>query len=128
MVGRLHLAESRAHGVQQVDGTRQVRRISPAALAAAFDYPLHGGYVVLDSQQPAADPKFTSIPSDHQNSWMNAGYVVQWWAFALLTVVGFGYLARREAQGPREKVDWRAALDDDAPTAVPPAGRSSSAE
>jgi cytochrome oxidase assembly protein ShyY1 len=24
---------------------------------------------------------------------------VQWWAFALLTIVGYGYLARREARG-----------------------------
>ena len=31
---------------------------------------------------------------------MNAGYVVQWWAFALLTLAGFGWAARRQALGP----------------------------
>jgi hypothetical protein len=31
---------------------------------------------------------------------MNAGYVAQWWAFAGLTLVGFGWTARREAHGP----------------------------
>jgi cytochrome oxidase assembly protein ShyY1 len=116
VVGRLHLPESRADGVQEISGTRQVRRISPTTLTGAVTYPLHGGYVVLDNQQPAADKAFTTIPSDHQNSWMNAGYVVQWWSFALLTLVGFGYVARKEARGPREKVDWRAALDDPAVT------------
>lgn len=120
VVGRLHMPESRAGGIQEISGTRQVRRISPARLATAVPYPLYGGYVVLDSQQPAADPAFTTIPSDHQNSWMNAGYTVQWWAFALLTLFGFGYAARREGRGPREKVDWRAALDQPAGRPVAP--------
>jgi cytochrome oxidase assembly protein ShyY1 len=120
VVGRLHLPESRAGGV---DGSRQVRRIDPAKLTDAVPYPLHGGYVVLDTQQPAASTAFTTIPSDHQNSWMNAGYVVQWWAFALITLAGFVVLARREARGPDERVDWRAALDEPA-TPAKPAGRS----
>jgi cytochrome oxidase assembly protein ShyY1 len=119
VVGRLHLPESRADGVQDISGSRQVRRISPSMLTSSVSYPLHGGYVVLDSQQPAAGGAFTTIPSDHQNSWMNAGYVVQWWSFALLTVVGFGYLARKEARGPRERVDWRAALDEPDPGSAP---------
>ena len=37
------------------------------------------------------------IPPEHQNAAMNAGYVVQWSMFAALTLVGFGYLAVREA-------------------------------
>ena len=122
VVGRLHLPESLADGVQEVSGARQVRRISPAALADAVRYPLYGGYLVLDSQQPAADPAFASIPSDHQNSWMNAGYVVQWWAFAALTLIGFGYLARREARGGVPRVDWRSALDEPTGQPVAPAG------
>ncbi len=121
VVGRLHLPESRAAAIQNIAGTRQVRRVSTAKLASALPYPLHGGYVVLDSQTPAADPAFVGIPSDHQNSWMNAGYVVQWWAFALITLLGFGYSARREAQGPREKVDWRSALDEPLGQPVSPA-------
>jgi cytochrome oxidase assembly protein ShyY1 len=39
------------------------------------------------------------VPAGHENAWQNAGYVVQWWAFAALTVFGYGYLARREARG-----------------------------
>jgi cytochrome oxidase assembly protein ShyY1 len=37
---------------------------------------------------------------------MNAGYVIQWWAFAALTLAGFGYLAYREAH-PRAVDDPR---------------------
>jgi cytochrome oxidase assembly protein ShyY1 len=72
-----------------------VRRIAPASLS--LPYPVYGGYVMLDEQTPAADSRFTPVPADHENAWQNAGYVVQWWAFAALTLVGYGYLARREA-------------------------------
>ena len=39
-------------------------------------------------------------PPDTENAWQNAGYVVQWWAFAALTLYGYVYLARREAHPP----------------------------
>jgi cytochrome oxidase assembly protein ShyY1 len=77
-----------------------VRRISPATLG--LPYPVYGGYVMLDEQTPKADSRFTPVPSDHENAWQNAGYVVQWWAFAALTLFGYGYLARREAHPPVE--------------------------
>jgi hypothetical protein len=47
-------------------------------------------YITLESQTPPADAAFALIPPD-QNAGMNAGYVVQWWLFAVLTLVGFGY-------------------------------------
>ncbi|MGC9669250.1 SURF1 family protein [Planosporangium sp. 12N6] len=72
-----------------------VRRVSPATLG--LPYPVYGGYVMLDEQTPTADSRFTPVPADHENAWMNAGYVVQWWAFAALTLFGYGYLAHREA-------------------------------
>jgi cytochrome oxidase assembly protein ShyY1 len=74
-----------------------VRRISPARLG--LPYPVYGGYVVLDEQTPPVDAGFTAVPPTHENSWQNAGYTVQWWAFAALTIFGYGYLARREARG-----------------------------
>jgi cytochrome oxidase assembly protein ShyY1 len=93
VVGRLRRPESGAD--KPVDGT--VRRISPATLT--WPYPLYGGYVTLDEQTPKADSRFTSVPAGHENAWQNAGYVVQWWAFAAMTIFGYGYLARREARG-----------------------------
>jgi cytochrome oxidase assembly protein ShyY1 len=77
-----------------------VRRISPAALR--LPYPVYGGYLVLDEQIPKADSRFTPVPPGQENAWQNAGYVVQWWAFAALTLFGYVYLARREAHPPVE--------------------------
>ncbi|OLB66473.1 MAG: hypothetical protein AUI10_02565 [Actinobacteria bacterium 13_2_20CM_2_72_6] len=81
------------------DGSAEMRRIDPARLADRVPYPLAGAYVLLDEPRDAA---LASIRSDHENAAMNAGYVVQWWAFALLTLAGFGWAARREARGPDE--------------------------
>jgi cytochrome oxidase assembly protein ShyY1 len=119
VTGRVHLPESRAGSPQQVDGVTQVRRISPARLAGALPFRLYGGYVLLDPGQPGTDTAFTAIPVDYQNATMNAGYVVQWWAFALLTLGGFAWAARREARGPDE-FDL-ASLDEDTNAPISPA-------
>jgi cytochrome oxidase assembly protein ShyY1 len=113
--GRLHLPESRPDTPRRVGGVTQVRRIAPAHLAGTLPYRLLDGYVLLDGGQPGSDRAFVAIPPDHQNALMNAGYVVQWWAFALLTLLGFGWAARREARGPDEDL---LALDDESAATV----------
>jgi cytochrome oxidase assembly protein ShyY1 len=104
VVGRIRRPESRADTPTGATGGLQVRRIAPDRLAGSLPYPLFGGYLTLDSQDPPADPRFVAIPPDHENALQNAGYVVQWWAFAALTLVGYGYLARREARQRAEPV------------------------
>jgi cytochrome oxidase assembly protein ShyY1 len=104
VIGPLRRPESGADKPTQ----GSVRRISPATLN--LPYPVYGGYVLLDEQTPAADARITPVPADKENAWQNAGYVVQWWAFALLTLYGFGYLARREAHPPTALPRDRAAL------------------
>jgi cytochrome oxidase assembly protein ShyY1 len=99
VTGRVHLPESRPDPPLVIEGQLQVRRIDPARLAGHLPYPLAGGYVLLDEPREAT---LAPIPSDHENAAMNGGYVVQWWAFALLTLAGFGWAARREARGPDE--------------------------
>lgn len=96
VVGRVHLPESRPDQPLTVNGQLEVRRIAPLRLAGVLPYPVAGGYLLLDEPRDLA---FTAIPSDHQNAALNAGYVVQWWAFALLTLIGFGWAAYREAHG-----------------------------
>src|SRR5437764_293731 len=71
-------------------------RPAPPRVAGGLPYPVAGGYVLLDEPR---DLTFGTIPADHENAALNAGYVVQWWAFALLTLIGFGWAARREAHG-----------------------------
>jgi cytochrome oxidase assembly protein ShyY1 len=96
VVGRVRPAESRGAAPETVQGRLSVRRIAPAAIAAALPYPVHAQFLTLESQTPPADPAFVPIRPTHENAAMNAGYVVQWWLFAALTVVGFVVLAVRE--------------------------------
>jgi cytochrome oxidase assembly protein ShyY1 len=95
VVGRVHQPESRAGAIEVLDGRREVRRISPEAVAAGVPYRLYGAYLTVEDP---GDEAFTPIPPDRQNSLLNAGYVVQWFLFAGLTLSGYYYLARREAR------------------------------
>jgi cytochrome oxidase assembly protein ShyY1 len=104
VVGPLRRPESSPD--RPADGS--VRRISPARLG--LPYPTYGGYVMLDEQTPAADKRLTPVPPETENAWQNAGYVVQWWAFALLTLFGYGYMAYREAHPQPAKPQDRAAV------------------
>jgi cytochrome oxidase assembly protein ShyY1 len=97
VTGLVHLPESRADAPTRYGDQLTVRRISPARISADLPYPVLGAYLTLNDQQPAADPSFVAIPVDHQDSTMNAGYVAQWWCFALIALIGFGWVARREA-------------------------------
>lgn len=99
VVGRVHMSESKPGAVDRRDGRLETRRIAVPRLARELPYPLYGAYLLLDEQTPAADPTFAAVPIQHENNWQNAGYVIQWWLFALMTLYGFGWLARREALG-----------------------------
>jgi cytochrome oxidase assembly protein ShyY1 len=104
VVGRVHAPESRATAAEPFAGLSTVRRIAPELLAPGLPYPLYGGYLTLEEQTPPADPAFVPIAPSYENAWMNAGYVVQWWAFALLALVGYAILAVKHARSGRE---WR---------------------
>ncbi|WP_344614922.1 SURF1 family protein [Dactylosporangium salmoneum] len=95
--GRLQPPESRGGRPQEVAGHAEIRRITPAVIAPTLPYALFDAYVSADA--PTAG--LTMVPAEKQNALQNAGYVLQWWLFAAMTVYGFGYLARREARGPR---------------------------
>jgi cytochrome oxidase assembly protein ShyY1 len=97
VVGRVHAPESRATTAEPFDGRLAVRRIGPEQLSASIPYPLYGAYLTLEQQTPPADSTLVPIPPDHENAAMNAGYVVQWWAFAALTLFGLCYLVYRQA-------------------------------
>ncbi|WP_238010281.1 SURF1 family protein [Dactylosporangium sp. AC04546] len=96
VLGRLRPAESRGGAPQEVNGRSEIRRITPAAIAPALPYAIFDAYV--SSDQPAAG--LTAVAPEKENALQNAGYVLQWWLFALLTLYGFAYLARKEARGP----------------------------
>ncbi|GAA4263410.1 SURF1 family cytochrome oxidase biogenesis protein [Dactylosporangium darangshiense] len=96
VAGRLRPPESRGGRPQEVNGHAEIRRITPSAIATAVPYALFDAYV--SSDEPAAG--LTAVPAEKQNALQNAGYVLQWWLFAAMTLYGYVYLARREARGP----------------------------
>jgi cytochrome oxidase assembly protein ShyY1 len=104
VIGRVHAPESRAGAPEPFGGVLAVRRIDPARLAPSLPYALYGAYLTVESQTPPADPIFVGTGPTYENAGMNAGYVVQWWLFAALTLAGYVYLAVREgrtsARGP----------------------------
>jgi cytochrome oxidase assembly protein ShyY1 len=109
VLGRIHAAESSADAPQQLFGGHvSVRRISPATVAGTLPYAVYGAYVTMDAQSsppsapPVADSRFVPVAPDYENSTMNAGYVAQWWSFAVLTLVGYGYLVVKEARFRQE--------------------------
>ncbi|WFE94373.1 SURF1 family protein [Micromonospora sp. WMMD987] len=98
VVGRVHPTETGGNGVDRRDGRLETRRVTVDRLARELPYPLHGAYLLLDEQTPANDPAFRAVPIGHANNWQNFGYVVQWWLFAVMTLFGYGWVARREAR------------------------------
>ena len=99
VVGQIHLSESRPTPIEHRDGRLDTRRISVPRLAHEMPYPVYGAYLLLTSQTPANDQAFTKIPIDHEDSWQNGGYAVQWWLFACMALFSFVWQARKEAQG-----------------------------
>jgi cytochrome oxidase assembly protein ShyY1 len=107
VVGAVRLPERAVGRVETLGGRLQVRRVSPAQLAGSLPYPVLGGYVT--TEQDGLAP----IAVEYEGTLQNGGYALQWWAFAALTLVGFGYLARRQARESvapeRDRVDAAAA-------------------
>ncbi|SDT68413.1 Cytochrome oxidase assembly protein ShyY1 [Actinoplanes derwentensis] len=97
VVGKIHLSESRPAPVERRDGRLDTRRVNLPRLATELPYPVYGSYLLLTEQIPAADPAFVEVPIAHEDSWQNGGYAVQWWIFAGMVLVLYGWQARREA-------------------------------
>jgi cytochrome oxidase assembly protein ShyY1 len=108
VVGQVHLSESHPTPVAHRDGRLDTRRMSVPRLAAQMPYPVYGAYLLLTGQTPAADRAFRPIPIEHEDAWQNAGYTVQWWLFAAMALVLYGWLARKEAHGAGPAVGARA--------------------
>jgi len=110
VVGQLHLSESRPSGIARRDGRIDTRRVSLPQLAAELPYPVYGAYVLATEPEQG----YSRIPIDHEDAWQNGGYAVQWWLFAVMALVIFGWQARKEAHGDapkKERVDRVAEAD-----------------
>jgi cytochrome oxidase assembly protein ShyY1 len=99
VIGQIHLSESRPTPVAHRDGRLDTRRITVSRLAHEMPYPVYGAYVLLTQQTPPSSPTFVAVPIDHEDSWQNAGYTVQWWLFAAMALFAYVWQARKEAHG-----------------------------
>ncbi|WP_208817254.1 SURF1 family cytochrome oxidase biogenesis protein, partial [Micromonospora echinofusca] len=100
VVGRVHLTESSPGVVERRNGRIETRRVGVPRIARELPYPVYGAYLLLEEQTSSAEPAmFEAIPIKHENNWLNGGYAVQWWIFAVMALFAYGWLARREARG-----------------------------
>lgn len=95
VTGAARLPERQLGTVERADGRLQVRRINPAHIAGELPYPVLGGYVSIE--QDGLRP----ISVEYEGTLQNGGYALQWWAFAVLTLVGYVYLVRRQVRENR---------------------------
>jgi cytochrome oxidase assembly protein ShyY1 len=95
VVGRVRPSEGGARPVEHHQGVLQTRRIDVEALATHLPYPLYHAYLL---EETPSDPALTPIPVRYENAWLNGGYAVQWWIFAVMVLVGFVWLALREGR------------------------------
>lgn len=103
----------------------QVQSVSvPQVLAAAAlpaGTPAYRAYGALVSETPSADRPLGALPRPSIDPGSHLSYAMQWWTFALGSLVGFTVLARRELAVP-------AAGDRPAPPRAPRRRRGPSAE
>jgi cytochrome oxidase assembly protein ShyY1 len=96
VVGWLRPSESGGELVEHA-GAMTTRRISLPVLTDHLPYPIYGAYLQLAEAPPGSDSELTLMPVRRENAWLNAAYSGQWWIFAGMTLIGFGWLARRHA-------------------------------
>lgn len=82
-----------------VDG--QIRAISSVRLAESVPYGLRDGYLHLRTQSPEASEGLRLEPEPDLGQGPHFFYAFQWWFFALLAIVGWGWFARLEARQAR---------------------------
>ena len=104
--GRLRLPEPSVGATELPAG--QVERIVPAEVADVTGRPTYGGWVVLGTEEPSTTgtaAAVTTLPdgSEPAGRWpiSHTVYAGQWFIFALIAVVGWVILLRRDVQAER---------------------------
>jgi cytochrome oxidase assembly protein ShyY1 len=82
---------------------QSTRSISSAAIGAALDREVYGGFVDLRSEDPPPGDALEPVELPELDNGPHFFYGLQWWFFGVLALVGFGYLAYDEwRKRPRE--------------------------
>jgi cytochrome oxidase assembly protein ShyY1 len=115
VTGRVRISEAAGPG-QGRPQAGQVRFIDVAQLARGLPYRVDGGYVELVDQRPrpAADaPRLLAPPEVSEGP--HLAYAIQWYLFAVIAIVGLGFLAYDEAHDGRLRQRIRSTNEVDVP-------------
>jgi cytochrome oxidase assembly protein ShyY1 len=94
VIGRVRASERARHRAGLPAG--QVDRINLPAIAAGLPYPVYGDYAELTEQRPAPAAAPRPVPPPELSEGPHLAYAFQWFAFALIAVIGWVLLLRRE--------------------------------
>ena len=97
----------------EVGTLRALARLDVGRLAQQIDERLIPGYISLRVQDPAQGELPVPVPLPELSQGPHLGYALQWFAFALLTIIVYPLLLRRYAR--RKKMDGDDAEIMDAP-------------
>ncbi|RJK93784.1 SURF1 family protein [Vallicoccus soli] len=92
-------------GLDEGSGVLSASRADPLVLGTALGArvapagSLRGGLVEATAEEPAPPATLAPLPAPEAGNYgLNYAYMVQWWLFALIGVVGWWLLLRREAR------------------------------
>lgn len=107
--------------IDDADGTLEsLARVDLARLAEQLPYPLGPAWVLLDDQQPPPAlelPQQVELLTDDPSQ--NFSYMVQWWIFAVIALLGYPLVLRGVARHRSTEVSDGDELAERAPTAPP---------
>ena len=78
---------------------QSTRAVSSEAIGPALDREVLGGFVDLESEDPAPADALEPVEMPELDDGPHFFYGLQWWFFGVLALVGFGYLAYDEWRG-----------------------------
>ncbi len=109
VVARLKAGESTIAGRRTVEGSGQIPTIDLPQVASLVDRPTYtGAYGLLVSEDPAPESAPRAFPKPERDEGPHLSYALQWFVFAILGFIGFGWAVRQEyravnADDPEER-------------------------
>lgn len=104
-------ARADATGDSTAVADQSTRAVSSAAIGEALGREVYGGFADLRSEDPEPAVSLEPVELPELDNGPHFFYGLQWWFFALLALVGFGYLAyderKRGPSGQRTRREQR---------------------
>ncbi len=110
VTARLHAPED-STGRQSPDG--QLPSIDLTDYAQRLDYPVQqGAYGIMASEDPSPAQTPQALAAPEQDAGPNLSYSLQWYAFAVLIYVAYGWCARQKVRNDRLDAQLAAELEE----------------